>query len=242
MKRAASDYIIFPLDVPSVDAARRYVSLLAKDVGMFKVGLELFVRSGPDIVRLIKDSGPAGVFLDLKLHDIPATVAGAMKVIADFDVRFVTVHCGEAAEMLEAAVAAGGRKVGVLGVTVLTSVSAEDIRLSGFSQEYSDNVTALVMKRAAMARTAGCAGIVCSGREVKSVKEAFGKDFVAVTPGIRPLWDAVGAGDQKRITTPAQAISNGADYLVIGRPIRNAADPKDAARRIAQEIEETADR
>jgi orotidine-5'-phosphate decarboxylase len=237
MQRPAKDYIIFPLDVPTVAAAREYVDLLTDDVGMFKVGLELFVRSGPEIVKLIQGCGPAGIFLDLKLHDIPATVSGAMKVIADFCVRFVTVHCGESPAMLQTAVSAAGRDVGVLGVTVLTSVSAKDIQAAGFSPEYSSDISALVMKRAAMARAAGCAGIVCSGLEVKSVKEKFGKDFIAVTPGIRPLWDAQGKDDQRRITTPAQAVQNGADYLVIGRPIRNAKDPRKAARRIAEEID-----
>jgi orotidine-5'-phosphate decarboxylase len=238
MKRPARDYIVFPLDVPTVAAAREYVELLTDDVGMFKVGLELFVRSGPEIVKLIQASGPAGVFLDLKLHDIPATVAGAMKIIADLGVQFATVHCGETPEMLKAAVAAAGRSVGVLGVTVLTSVSAKDIQAAGFSPEYSSDISALVTKRAAMARATGCAGIVCSGLEVKSVKAKFGKDFIAVTPGIRPAWDAQGKDDQKRITTPAQAVQNGADYLVIGRPIRNAKDPREAARRIAEEIDE----
>lgn len=237
MTRPAKDYIIFPLDVPTVAAAREYVELLTDDVGMFKVGLELFVRSGPEIVKLIQKCGPAGIFLDLKLHDIPATVAGAMKVIADLGVQFATVHCGETPEMFKAAVIAAGRSVGVLGVTVLTSVSAKDIQAAGFSPEYSGDISALVMKRAAMANTAGCAGIVCSGLEVKSVKAKFGRDFIAVTPGIRPLWDAQGKDDQKRITTPAQAVQNGADYLVIGRPIRNAKDPREAARRIAEEID-----
>jgi len=190
------------------------------------------------IVKLIQECGPAGVFLDLKLHDIPATVAGAMRGIIDLGVQFVTVHCGETPEMLKAAVAAAGRSVGVLGVTVLTSVSAEDIQAAGFSQEYFYNMAVLVMKRAAMASAAGCAGIVCSGHEVKSVKEKFGRDFITVTPGIRPLWDVSGKDDQKRITTPAQAVQNGADYLVIGRPIRNAKDPREAARRIAEEIDE----
>jgi len=236
--KPSKDYIIFPLDVATAAEARKYVELLTDDVGMFKVGLELFVRSGPDIVQLIQECGPAGIFLDLKLHDIPATVSGAMKVIADYCVRFVTVHCGESPAMLQAAVSAAGRGVGVLGVTVLTSVSADDIRAAGFREAYAGDIPALVMKRAAMARKAGCTGIVCSGLEVQSVKAKFGRDFIAVTPGIRPLWDAQGKDDQERITTPAKAVQNGADYLVIGRPIRNAKDPRAATRRIAEEIDE----
>jgi len=230
------EYIIFPLDVSSADEAKALVRMLASHVGLFKVGLELFVRTGPDLVRWIIESGNAGVFLDLKFHDIPATVSRAMAGIADLGVRFATVHCGENPSMLKAAVDGSAGKVGVLGVTVLTSVSGEDITAAGFCPEYGADPVRLVMKRAETAKNAGCAGIVCSGREVSAVKQRFGKDFIIVTPGIRPLWDGVSADDQARVTTPAQAVKNGADYLVIGRPIRRAADPAAAARRIADEI------
>jgi len=233
----AKDTIIFPLDVPSLASARRYVELLADSVGMFKVGLELFIQSGPEIINFIKTSSPAGIFLDLKLHDIPATVGRAMARVADLGVDVATVHCGETPQMLEAAVAGSSGKVGVLGVTVLTSVSSADIDAAGFAKEFSADMFKLVLKRAAMAKAAGCAGVVCSGQEVKMIKESLGKDFIAITPGIRPAWDAVAQDDQQRITTPAQAIQNGSDYLVIGRPIRDAADPKEAALRIAEEIE-----
>jgi len=130
--KKAKDYIIFPLDVASTDAAKHYVELLADRVGLFKVGLELFIRSGPDIIRFIHAAGAAGVFLDLKLHDIPATVSRAMAGIADLGVRFATVHCGESRNMLEAAVAGARGKVDILGVTVLTSVSAADIEAAGY--------------------------------------------------------------------------------------------------------------
>ncbi len=234
--KTAKDYIIFPLDVPSIDAAREFVRLLSNHVGMFKVGLELFVRSGPDLVRWILESGTAGVFLDLKFHDIPATVFRAMAGVAGLGATFATVHCGENPAMLKAAVEGGNGKVGVLGVTVLTSVSKQDITEAGFCPEYGKNLSSLVMKRAEMAKAAGCAGIVCSGQEVSAVKNRFGREFIAVTPGIRPLWDGVSADDQQRITTPAQAVINGSDYIVIGRPIRNAKDPRTAAERIADEI------
>ncbi len=234
--KTAKDYIIFPLDVPSVDAAKGFVRLLSNHVGMFKVGLELFVRSGPELVRWIIDSGTAGVFLDLKFHDIPATVSRAMAGVAGLGAAFATVHCGENPAMLKAAVAGGNGRVGVLGVTVLTSVSGQDIASAGFCREYEENPAALVMKRAEMARDAGCAGIICSGHEVSAVKQRLGKAFIAVTPGIRPLWDGISADDQVRITTPAQAIAGGSDFIVIGRPIRNAKDPVMAARRIADEI------
>jgi orotidine-5'-phosphate decarboxylase len=236
--KQAKDYIIFPLDVPSVKDAKKYVGLLSEYVSMFKVGLELFIRSGPEIINFIKASGKAGIFLDLKLHDIPATVSRAMESIADLGVTFATVHCGETKAMLEAAVKGSRGRVGVLGVTVLTSVSSKDIHLSGFKEEYSSDMSRLVIKRAAMAKETGCAGVVCSGLEVKMIKENFGKDFAAITPGIRPGWEDLVKDDQQRVTTPAQAVKNGSDYLVIGRPIRNAKDPKAAAIRIANEIEE----
>ncbi len=236
--KTAKDYIIFPLDVPSVDSAKGFIKLLSNHVGMFKVGLELFVRSGPDLVRWILESGTAGVFLDLKFHDIPATVFHAMTGVAELGATFATVHCGENSAMLKAAVEGGNRRVGVLGVTVLTSVSRQDITDAGFCPEYGNNLSSLVMKRAEMAKAAGCIGVVCSGQEVSAVKNRFGREFIAVTPGIRPLWDGVSADDQQRITTPAQAVLNGSDYIVIGRPIRNAKYPQTAAKRIADEIAE----
>ena len=235
--KQAKDYIIFPLDVPSVKEAKEYIELLSGYVGMFKVGLELFIRSGPEIIKIIKTLGKAKIFLDLKLHDIPETVSRAMASIADLGVDFATVHCAESKEMLEAAVAGSGGKVGVVGVTVLTSISGEDIDAAGFRAEFSSDISLLVMNRARMAMEAGCMGVVCSGLEVKMIKENFGKSFVVLTPGIRPSWDVLIKDDQQRITTPAVAIKNGADYLVIGRPIRDTNDPKEAAIRITKEIE-----
>lgn len=235
LMKHAKDYIIFPLDVPSVKEAKEYISLLSAHVGMFKVGLELFIQSGPEIIRFIQTSGTAKIFLDLKLHDIPATVARAAARIADLGVEFATVHCGESRKMLEAAVKGSRGRTGILGVTVLTSVSAEDIQTAGFKEIFASDISQLVMKRAAAARDAGCKGIVCSGLEVEMIKKNLGKDFVAVTPGIRPA--DTEKDDQHRVTTPAQAIRNGSDYLVIGRPIRDAADPKAAAVSISKEIE-----
>jgi orotidine-5'-phosphate decarboxylase len=235
--KQAKDYVVFPLDVPSVKLARHYVELLSESVGMFKVGLELFIRSGPEIIDFIKTSGTADVFLDLKLHDIPETVFRAMERIADLGIAFATVHCGETSRMLEAAVEGANGRVGILGVTVLTSVTSEDIKASGFREMFYGDMGRLVVKRAAMAKAAGCTGIVCSGLEVKIIKEQFGRNFIVVTPGIRPGWDVAEKHDQRRITTPARAVSDGSDYLVIGRPIRDAKDPKAAAVRIAQEIE-----
>jgi len=236
MKRA-KDYIIFPLDVPTEKAAKEYVELLSESVGMFKVGLELFIRSGPGLIDFIKLSGNTGVFLDLKLHDIPETVFRAMERIADLGAAFATVHCGETPRMLEAAVSGAKGRVGVLGVTVLTSISSEDIKAAGFRKPFYKDLTRLVIERAHMAKAAGCVGIVCSGREVKMIKKTLGRDFIAVTPGIRPVWGDMETHDQKRVVTPAIAVKNGSDYLVIGRPIRDAKNPKEAALRIAEEIE-----
>lgn len=231
--REARDYIVFPLDVESAEAAGRYVRQLGPFVGMFKVGLELFVKCGPDIVSMIRDESGASVFLDLKFHDIPATVSRAMARAAELGADFATVHCGESRRMLEAAAEGGGGRVKVLAVTLLTSVSGRDLSEAGFKSGFSEDVFSLVLKRAGQAKAAGCAGIVCSGMEVREVKSALGRDFIAAVPGIRPEWEKKGkADDQKRIVTPAEAVARGADYLVIGRPIRDAREPAEAARRI----------
>lgn len=235
--KEAKDRIVFPLDLPTKEEAVRYIDALSGSVGMFKVGLELFIQTGADLIEYIKTSGGAEVFLDLKLHDIPVTVNRAMDRISRMGVKFVTVHCGESRDMLEAAVRGGRGRVNVLGVTVLTSVSEQDILNSGFRKMYARDVSRLVFKRAAQAKQAGCAGIVCSGLEVAGVKKEFGKEFLAVTPGIRPGAEAMDQDDQQRVTTPRQAVQNGSDYLVIGRPIRDAADPRAAALNIAREIE-----
>ncbi len=234
--RQAKDYIIFPLDVPTHTAAKEFVDLLSEHVGVFKVGLELFIQSGPLIVKYIKASTSAKVFLDLKLHDIPATVGRAMKRIAELGPSLATVHCGECKEMLQAAVTGSQGKVGVLGVTILTSVSNEHLRNAGFKPELAADISKIVLQRALMAQKAGCTGVVCSAHEVRLIKAQLGSDFVAVTPGIRPSWQTVKKDDQKRIMAPAQAVKNGSDYIVIGRPIRDAANPSEAALRIAEEI------
>jgi orotidine-5'-phosphate decarboxylase len=236
--KKAKDYIIFPLDVPTIDEAKRFIDHLSGAVGMFKVGLELFIQCGPEIISLIHQLGKTGIFLDLKLHDIPQTVSRAMARVAALNVTFATVHCGESRSMLEAAVNGSQGKVGVLGVTVLTSISEDDIRNAGFSAEICSDMSQLVFQRAKLASETGCAGIVCSGLEAADMKKAFGLDFTIVTPGIRPQWTLNKNDDQSRVTTPTQAIENGSDYLVIGRPIRDADDPRQAAVLIAEEIEQ----
>lgn len=234
--KTPKDWIIFPLDVPDADQARSLVTMLGDSVGMFKVGLELFIRSGPDLVRWITAASPAKVFLDLKLHDIPATVGRAMAQVADLGVELATVHCGESPAMLAAAVDGAGGRVKVLGVTVLTSVAPAEVALAGYRDEFAGDLTRLVVQKATMAHEAGCNGIVCSGQEVERIKTTFGAGFLAVTPGIRPADAAVQGDDQSRIVTPAMAVRRGADYLVIGRPIRDAADPRQAADAIAAQI------
>ena len=235
--KQGKDYLIFSLDVPSGGTARQLVSKLHNHVGMFKIGLELFVHTGSDLVRWITDHTDAGVFLDLKLHDIPITVERAMRGIADLSVTLATVHCGENRTMLEAAVSGSGGQVNVLAVTVLTSVVASDLRQAGYRDDITEDLSRLVLHKAAVAKDAGCAGVVCSGREVELIKKEMGPSFLAVTPGIRPDWSNGGKDDQKRVTTPAMAVSKGSDYVVIGRPIRDASDPVTAADRIAEEID-----
>jgi orotidine-5'-phosphate decarboxylase len=237
MMKTGKDCIIFPLDVASLEEAKKYIELLAEKVGLFKVGLELFIRCGTEVIDFIHSRAAARVFLDLKLHDIPATVGRAMAGIADLNVAFATVHVGETSRMLEAAVEGSSGKVGILGVTVLTSVSAKNLESAGYRPAFSGDMRYLVLQRAQQAHEAGCAGVICSGHEAGQIKERFGKDFLAVCPGIRPSWAVTAKEDQRRITTPAQAVTFGADYLVIGRPIRDAEDPRRAAARIAEEIE-----
>lgn len=239
--RKPKDYITFPLDVPTVVEAERYIEMLSDHVGMFKIGLELFIHAGPDLVRRITRSSSARVFLDLKLHDIPATVSRAMTRVADLGVDFVTVHCAESGAMLTAAVEGSAGRVGVLGVTVLTSVGSDDLASAGFKDAYAGDMARLVEKRAAMAHDAGCAGVICSGMEVEMIKRKFGGEFLGVTPGIRAAENAVAGDDQKRVVTPAVAVQRGADHLVIGRPIRDDRDPPAAAVRIAGQIETALD-
>jgi len=207
-------------------------------VGVFKVGLELFIQAGPDIVHEIRKIAPrARIFLDLKLHDIPQTVYRAMQRVASLGITYATVHCGESKKMLEAAVKGADGKVQLLGVTVLTSVSKEDIQSTGYVASFAEDLTSLVLKKAEMARTAGFAGVICSGHEAAQIKKTCGKSFLAVTPGIRPAWDLPATDDQARVMTPALAIQNGSDHLVIGRPIRDAKDPAVAAQQVLAEIE-----
>jgi orotidine-5'-phosphate decarboxylase len=227
--------IVFPLDFATPEEAIDYAARLRGHVGLFKVGLELFVGAGPSLLARVGYEGGSGVFLDLKFHDIPATVRRASRAAARLGVRFISVHAGGGAKMLEAAVEGAGEETSVLAVTALTSLGQEELEEIGMRRELTDPL-ALVLHRAGLAKGAGCAGVVCSGREVESVKREFGQGFIAMVPGIRPAWGDVPSDDQARAATPADAVRRGADYLVIGRPIRLASDPAAAAARIAEEI------
>ncbi|MGD8254248.1 MAG: orotidine-5'-phosphate decarboxylase [Syntrophobacterales bacterium] len=232
----AKDRLIFPLDVPDAQEARQHVELLGEHVGMFKIGLELFVSEGPSIVETIADLTDAGIFLDLKFHDIPATVQQAIRSGSCLRrANFITVHCDPG--LLAAVAAEVPEHTKVLAVTVLTSLDGEQLAALGIQPELAAEVVKLVVHRAKIAQEAGCAGIVCSGHEVRAVKEECGDDLLVVTPGIRPEWGDISKDDQRRIVTPYQAVRNGADYIVVGRPIRTATDPKEAAVMVANEIE-----
>ena len=222
------DRLIVALDVPTVAEAQAMVARLGDAVTFYKVGLQLVFAGGVDFGRELARSKK--VFLDVKLLDIDNTVEGAVKSIAQLGVTFVTIHAYPKA--MRAAVAArGASSLRLLGVTVLTSMDDADLANAG----YGETAAALVARRAREARAAGMDGIVASPAEAAAVRAIAGPDIALITPGIRPAGSD--AGDQKRIATPGSAIRDGADYLVVGRPITMAADPKSAALRIHDEIE-----
>ncbi len=236
----AKDRIILALDVDTEKEALALVETLYDRVGAFKVGMQLFNSVGPGIVQKINQLG-GRVFVDLKFHDIPNTAAAAGRVMTRLDAFMYNVHIAGGREMMTAVVkntAEEASRLGVnppavLGVTVLTSISSTQLREE---MKVDKRVEELVVEWAVMAQECGLSGVVASPQETALIREACGPDFLIVTPGIRPAWSA--AGDQKRITTPREALDQGADYMVIGRPIRQAADPREAAARIIEELEE----
>ena len=227
--------IIFALDVHGLDDIDRWAEALAGKVGMFKVGKELFTSCGPAAVKAVQRHG-GQVFLDLKYHDIPNTVASAMVEAARLGVQLANLHALGGAEMMEAAASAvqkefsGTERPRLLAVTILTSSTTQTLRQVGIEHSVQD----MVVRLARLAKESGMDGVVASPLEIGPIREACGPDFLIVTPGVRPSFAAV--DDQKRIMTPGEAVSSGADYLVIGRPIAKAADPVQAAERIAAEI------
>ncbi|MFZ2078581.1 MAG: orotidine-5'-phosphate decarboxylase [Xanthobacteraceae bacterium] len=221
------DRLIVALDVPSVDAAETMVTRLGDAVTFYKIGYQLAFTGGLDYAPKLIQSGKR-VFLDLKLHDIANTVAAGVKSVARLGASFLTVHAFP--QVMQAAVEARESGLRILAVTVLTSLNDADLAEAG----YATTVAALAARRAAQARAVGVDGLVCSPEEVANLRRIVGDRLTLVTPGIRPAGAEV--GDQKRVATPAAAIAAGADYLVVGRPIIAASDPKAAAEAIVAEI------
>jgi orotidine-5'-phosphate decarboxylase len=225
------DRIFVALDTQDLGRAAALARAVAGLVGGVKIGKELFTAHGPDGVRAV--AGGVPLFLDLKFHDIPNTVAGALRSAIHLRPAFVNVHASGGKAMLEAAVqaVAGVPRPQLLGVTVLTSLGEDDLGDVGQAGPLADQV----LRLAHLAQSCGLDGVVCSPREIAAIKAACGPDFVLMVPGIRPAWAA--SGDQKRVMTPGEALAAGADYLVIGRPVTGAQDAAAAARRIVEEIE-----
>lgn len=229
----ARDRLIVALDVSSAADAQRIVQSVGEAATTYKVGKQLFTAEGPRIVRDLIASGRK-VFLDLKFHDIPHTVAGAVRSAAELGIAMLTVHASGGSKMLKAAVEAAAQSPNrpvVLAVTVLTSFTDADVQEIGVP----GTVLSQVLHLAALARAAGCGGLVSSAKEVAELRRELGEGFAIVTPGIRPSGSV--AGDQARVVTPRDAIAAGATYLVIGRPILEAPDPAKAAAEIVREIE-----
>ncbi len=227
----ATRRIIYPLDYPNLAEARRGAEAVRAEIGVIKVGLELFVKEGPPALALGRELG-LDVFADLKLHDIPETVERAIGSVAAAGAKFVTVHASGGPTMLARAVERARKEdpnLVVLAVTVLTSLDQTDLAATGVAGSPADQVVRL----ARMAYAAGVRGFVCSPAEVGRLRAEL-PDAVLVTPGVRPAGASL--GDQKRVATPSSAIHSGADLLVVGRPIRDAADPAAAAREIDREI------
>ncbi len=226
------DRLIVALDVPTAVDAQEIVYEPGDSVSFYKVGLQLFTAEGPKIVPELVNSGRK-VFLDLKLHDIPNTVAGTVKAAAELGVAMLTVHAAGGSKMLAAAAEAARQApqpLVILGVTVLTSLGEEDLRESGVQSTIPDQVLRLAM----LAKSAGCGGIVASPQESKKLRYALGPEMAIVTPGIRPTGSDL--GDQSRVATPTAAIQAGASHIVVGRPILSAPNRNEAAAAIIREL------
>ncbi len=240
MKLAPRERLIVALDLPSADEALRFVEKMGDTISFYKVGLELFSAAGPDVVRRLKSAGKS-VFLDLKFHDIPNTVAGAAEAAVKLGADMFNLHALGGSAMMRAAAEAtaqAAQKLGVapptvLAVTVLTSLDRETLeREIGLS--VGGGIGAFVAAKARQAKEAGLNGVVASPREVEAVRAACGDGFHIVTPGVRPAWAS--RDDQKRVATPSEALRMGADRIVVGRPITKAKDPVEAAEKVLAEI------
>jgi orotidine-5'-phosphate decarboxylase len=223
------DRLIVALDFPTPAKALALVSALSDAVSIYKIGLQLYTAAGPEIVRAVAAT-EAKIFLDLKLHDIPNTIAKAVGAAGELGVQMLTIHLSGGRAMLEAAASAKSPSLLLLGVTVLTSSTQETLSETGVSS----TLEAQVLRLGQLGKECGIDGLITSPHEVRVLRERLGSEITLVTPGIRPAWAA--ADDQKRFTTPAEALKSGADYLVIGRPITAAADPRAAVERLLDEI------
>lgn len=237
VRARAKERLIFALDVGTLAEADELVDLLEGSVGMFKVGKQLFLRTGPTIIERIRERG-SEVFLDLKFHDIPQTVARAAMEATRLGVAIFNVHASGSAEMMKQTVHAVDRvcrteklrRPRILAVTVLTSISSVDLKTIGVVSQVQDQVVRL----ARLAESCGMDGVVASPQELGPIRRACARKFIVLTPGVRPA--GCDSDDQKRVAGPADAVGRGADYVVVGRPIRDAPDPRAAARAIVNEI------
>lgn len=225
----ARDRLIVALDFPSQAKALALVSVLSGSVSTYKIGLQLYTAAGPAIVQAVAATG-AKIFLDLKLHDIPNTVAKSVMAAGELGVQMLTVHLSGGSAMLKAAAEAKPPHLSLLGVTVLTSATQETLGEIGIDLQLPDQVIRL----AELGKNCGIDGLITSPHEVAVLRERLGAEITLVTPGVRPAWAA--ADDQKRFTAPSEAIKAGADYLVIGRPITAAPDPRAAVERVVEEM------
>jgi orotidine-5'-phosphate decarboxylase len=221
--------LIVALDVSTQTEALKLVRELSPEVGFFKIGLQLYTAEGPEIVRAVLAIG-AKVFLDLKLHDIPNTVGRAVESASRLGVQMVTIHLSGGEEMIRAAIDGRQHDMSILGVTVLTSATEGTLREVGVSDKIDNHV----LRLARLGVTAGVDGLVASPHEIKILRGEFADQIKIVVPGIRPTWSE--AGDQKRVMTPREAFQNGADYLVIGRPISAHSSPRAAFAKILSEL------
>jgi orotidine-5'-phosphate decarboxylase len=222
--------IAVALDAPDLETAARWASLVTPHVSTVKVGLELYLRYGPDVVASVRGASGVQIFLDLKLHDIPATVAGAARAVSRLRPALLTVHAVGGPAMIRAAVKAAGPHTKIAAVTVLTSLDEADLARTGISGPPQEAVRRLGV----LAVEAGARALVCSPREVAAVRADVGPDITLITPGVRPAGSAV--QDQVRVATPEEALQAGADLLVIGRPITGSADPGAAAAAVAASL------
>lgn len=225
----AADQIIVALDVPTKEEALNLLEQLLDPISFFKVGLQLYTAEGPEIIRTISSTG-ARVFLDLKLHDIPHTVARTVERVNALGAQALTIHLSGGSDMVRAAAEARGPGMLLLGVTVLTSATEKTLREIGVA----DGMDKEVLRLATLGVEGGVNGLVASARELEMLRRQFGTKVKLVAPGIRPSWSS--AGDQKRAMTPRQALEAGADYLVIGRPITAHPRPREAVDKILQEL------